>query len=146
MTELAFHFGAADKLGYAARLLRKASASGAKVTVVAPPDILAQLDSALWALGPTDFVTHCDTQASPSQQAHSSVLLCTGLDQVPVGRTVLVNLSPEVPEGFAAYARVIELVSNDEVDRQEGRQRWKRYTQDGYAITRHDLVAKGGAA
>ena len=58
MTELAFHFGAPDKLAYSCRLLRKAVGSGANVVVVAEAETLAQLDTDLWALSPTEFVPH----------------------------------------------------------------------------------------
>ena len=146
MTEVAFHFGAADKLAYACRLLRKASATGARLTVVADVATLQRLDAELWAVGATDFVSHCSSQAPESMQARSAVLLTRQLGAADASRQVLVNLGAEVPEGFADFARVIEIVSADEDDRQSGRQRWKQYSQQGYTITRHDLVAKGGNA
>ena len=49
MTEVTFHFNVPDKLGYACRLLRKAYAAGGPVGVVAPPDTLRALDTALWS-------------------------------------------------------------------------------------------------
>ena len=146
MTEVAFHFGAADKLAYACRLLRKAAASGARLSVVADSATLTRLDAALWAVGATDFVSHCQAQAPAGMQARSAVLLTPQLGAPDPSRQVLVNLGAEVPDGFEDFARVIEVVSADEDDRQRGRQRWKQYSQQGYTITRHDLVAKGGNA
>jgi DNA polymerase III subunit chi len=55
------------------------------------------------------------------------------------GRQVLVNLSQKVPEGFDAYERVIEVVSQEDTDRQSARLRWKYYSEGGYDIVRHDL-------
>ncbi|MDR0479806.1 MAG: DNA polymerase III subunit chi, partial [Burkholderiaceae bacterium] len=45
--------------------------------------------------------------------------------------------------GFECYARLIELVGqDDEADRAQARERWKHYAERGYAITRHDLAAR----
>ena len=47
-----------------------------------------------------------------------------------------------MPEGFDRFKRLIEVVSTDEADRNRARKRWKLYTAQGYAITRHDLALK----
>jgi DNA polymerase-3 subunit chi len=44
-----------------------------------------------------------------------------------------------MPSGFEVYTRVIEVVSTDDDDKDSARNRWKAYTQLGYAISRHDL-------
>lgn len=146
MTEIAFHFGATDKLAYACRLLRKAAGTGVRVVVVGEPQVLAQLDAGLWAVGPTDFVSHCDAQATPATKARSAVVLVQDVELAGPARQVLVNLGATVPAGYEGFDRVIDIVSADEDDRYQGRVRWKHYTQQGYTITRHDLVAKGGNA
>lgn len=142
MTELAFHFGAPDKLAYACRLLRKAVSSGAQVTVLADAARLQSLDGALWALSATDFVPHCMADAEPKVLHRSAVVLTSELDQLDTRRHVLVNLSDAVPAGFDAFARLIEVVSLDATDREYARQRWRHYTALGYAIDRHDLNLK----
>jgi len=56
---------------------------------------------------------------------------------------VLLNLEDEVPDGFGRFARLIEVVSaTDEADRAAARRRWKHYLQRGFALERHDLVAR----
>ncbi len=145
MTEVAFHFGAPDKLGYTCRLLRKAVASGARVVVVAQEPMLSQLDAALWAMSPTDFLPHSLSTAPQEVQARGPIILASVAAQLETHRQVLVNLTPEVPQGFDAYARVIEVVSTQEDDRNEARSRWKHYTEAGYQIKRHDLNALGSA-
>ncbi len=142
MTELAFHFGAPDKLAYASRLLRKAAGSGAKVVAVADSDAVARLDVDLWAVSPTDFVTHCSGSADPAVQNRSAVVLVTDIRQAAGANDVLVNLGDFIPDGFDRFKRLIEVVSTDEADRDRARKRWKLYTAQGYAITRHDLALK----
>lgn len=143
MTDVAFHFGAPDKLAYVCRLLRKAYATQAHVLVVGETTTIAQLDTDLWAVSAVDFVAHCTASASATERKRSAVLLGTSTDAASGPRQVLVNLLPAVPPDFAAFARVIEVVSTDEADRMLARQRWKHYTELGYAITRHDLHLKG---
>ena len=53
VTDVAFHFGAPDKVAYAVRLLRKAVGTGARVLVVAEGAQLSELDAALWASSAT---------------------------------------------------------------------------------------------
>ncbi len=139
MTQVAFHFGAVDKMFYTCRLLRKASGTGARVLVLAEPPVCNHLDEALWGISGTDFVTHCQLPAPEGVLQRSSVVLSTGEFPAQAAFDVMVNLGASVPDGFDTFGRVIEVVSLDETDRQQARQRWKKYTELGYAIERHDL-------
>ena len=141
MTEVAFHFNAPDRVAYACRLLRKAVSSGAKIVVTGLPDTLQQLDLELWSLLPTDFVPHCHLESDACVVAASPVILATSIKVVP-HQQVLLNLGDIVADGFDRFKRVIEVVGLDDEDRQRARNRWKRYTDLGYAITRHDLHLK----
>lgn len=143
MTEVAFHFGAPDKVAYACRLLRKAVGSGAKVVVLAEAGMGARLDAALWGVSATDFVPHCADNAGDALLRHSPVVFTTHVPQhIDSIQPVLLQLCHPVPPGVQAYARVIELVSLDEDDRLEARQRWKTYAAWGMPIQKHDLALK----
>jgi len=60
-------------------------------------------------------------------------------------RDVLLNLGQTVCAGFEQFARVIEVVTLDDADRQKARMRWKHYTEQGFDILRHDLKLKESA-
>jgi DNA polymerase-3 subunit chi len=143
VTDVAFHFGAPSKLEYAARLLRKAVGRGARLVVFGSQDLVRRLDAHLWALSPTEFVAHC-VDGDPSMP-RSPVVLASALHAGLPADSVLLNLSDAVPEGFARFGRVIEVVSLDAEDRLAARGRWKHYAQQGIAIQKHDLKLKGGA-
>lgn len=143
MTDVAFHFGAPNKLNYACRLLRKAVGSGAKVLVVADAVALHRLDADLWATSPTDFVAHCMNTADALTQQRSPVVLANQVVYVPAQLNVLVNLADEMPDGFEKFERVIEVVGTDDADRDLARVRWRQYTERGYKILRHDLALRG---
>jgi len=142
MTGVEFHFNAPDKLGYACRLLRKAAAKGAKVTVTGEAPLLNELDTALWTFAPLDFVPHCQAQgAPPAVLGASPIVLCDSARSSP-HHEVLLNLGGEVPDGFERFERLIEVVSLDEADRTQARARWKHYASRGYELKREDLVLK----
>ena len=146
MTAIAFHFNAPDKLAYACRLLRKAVGSGAKVVVLASADDVARLDTQLWTFNALEFIAHCRADSAPEVLAQSPVVLATELSTSLPHHDVLVHLGQSMPQGFEAFARVIDVVSLDETDRQLARQRWKRYTELGYTLLRHDLNLRETAA
>ena len=139
MTEVQFHVNVPDKVHYACRLLRKAQASGARIGVLAPPDVLDALDVALWRFSATDFVAHCRADAPPAMRAASPIVLaqdCAALD----ADRVLLHLGRELPDGFERFARLIELVGADPEDLAQGRLRWRHYAAHGHSPRRHDVA------
>lgn len=142
MTEVAFHFNAPDKLGYACRLLRKATGAGARVVVTGEAQLLRTLDRDLWSFAPLEFIAHCQLEgADPRVLEASPVVLAEAPAQAP-HQQVLVNLGGAVPGGFERFERLIEVVTLDEEDRQLARRRWKHYADRGYSIIRHDLARR----
>jgi DNA polymerase-3 subunit chi len=145
MTEVAFHFNMPDKVAYACRLVRKASRAGTRVVVTGEAALLRALDTELWTFSPLEFIPHCHAGHADAQVlAASPVVLADAPRGVP-HHEVLVNLGGPVPEGFERFERLIELVSLQEEDRLQARARWKHYKDRGYAIVRHDIVAREGA-
>lgn len=143
MTDIAFHFGAPDKIAYICRLLRKAVRLGSRVFVVVDRSDLSRLDQDLWAVSPTDFVSHCCDDADVKLLQRSYVVLGVSSAAHYADRPLLVNLSNSIPADFDRYAKLIEVVSMDEDDRAQARLRWKQYISLGYNIMKHDLQLKG---
>lgn len=138
MTEVEFHTGLADPVGFACRLLRKALRKGARATVTAPAPRLAALDRELWTFDERDFLPH--VRWTPSQPAH--VLARTPLwlveNALPAGAPpVLVNLGAPVPPPQAALVRLIELVGTDAEDEAGARRRWREYKARGLNVVHH---------
>jgi DNA polymerase-3 subunit chi len=145
VTEVAFHFGAPDKVAYASRLLRKVNAAGMRTMAVADASTLPQLDVALWGVSQTDFVPHVGPAEAESIVKRSAVLLVSGQPKDSAQCAVLVNLGDEVAGIFDQFERVIEVVSTHDEDRALARERWKHYTRLGYTIVRHDLKLRENA-
>jgi DNA polymerase III subunit chi len=136
VTRVDFHVGAADPLVYTARLVRKALATGAKVVVTAERPLLEQFDVRLWTFAQLDFVPH--VFAGSALEAQTPVILAENPAE-PAHHDVLVNLGTAVPNNFARYERVIEIVCADEPARALGRERYKHYRDRGYALTLHEV-------
>jgi DNA polymerase-3 subunit chi len=141
MTQIEFHFNATDKLPYVCRLLRKGVSQGQRLFVVAEPDFLKRLDSALWAVSPHDFVSHCLGTENAMSVSQSGVIMATELISV-AGVNTAINLGPDLPLYFERFERLIEVVSDDPSDKAEARARWKQYTALGYTLIRRDLNLK----
>jgi DNA polymerase III subunit chi len=143
LTEISFHTKVPDVLGYACRLLRKASRKGSFVVVTAEAAVLQQLDQALWRFDPLDFVPHIRVApgANVSARLRSTPIWLTEPGAPTPVHDVLVNLAPEVAPGFEAFERVIEVVGRDDVASRNGRQRWRHYVDRGYAIKHHEASA-----
>lgn len=143
MTEVMFHFDVPDKIGYACRLLRKAVRGGSSVVVAGEGEALVELDRALWAFDPQEFIAHARLRAgepAPARLAPTPVWLAERPLDAPA-HDVLLNLGHDVPPGFESFERLIELVTRQDEDRQAGRRRWKHYSDRGYKIGRHQVAA-----
>lgn len=140
MVRIDFHFNAPDKNGYVCRLARKARAARKKLVIYSTDEqVLTDLDRHLWTFSETDFLPHCRVGAAHA--GLTPILLLGGgdtPDELLPHHEVLVNLDRNWPPLFARFERLIEVVTTDEADRQAGRQRWKFYTNRGYALTHHD--------
>jgi len=141
VTEVEFHTQTPDRLLYACRLLRKAASSAARVLVTAETETLKQLDRQLWSFSSTDFVPHC-FQDAPARVLDNSPIVLAPTLPAEAPQSVLLNLGAEVPAGVEQFARIIEIVSEDALDKQQARSRWRQYAALGCKLTSHHRQAK----
>ncbi len=139
MHEVEFHTGIADPLGFACRLLRKASRSGVRVWVTAPPETLAALDRALWTFEERDFVPHVRVPGAAAEVAARTPIWLAAAVQADAAAAprVLVNLGAAAPADLGALDRLVEIVGADPDEAEGGRRRWRAYKAAGLAIAHH---------
>ncbi len=138
LSEVEFHTGVADAVGFACRLLRKAYRQGARATVTAPAAVLATLDRELWTFEERDFVPHVRLGAgTPAALAARTPIWLVEGDPPPGAPPVLVNLGAEAPAADAPFERVIEIVSSDGDEAERGRGRWREYKARGLTVKHH---------
>ena len=145
MPEVAFHTGVADKPGYACRLVRKAWRQGRQVVVTGSAEQLQRLDVLLWTFEQAEFLPHVRLRRGERPAAalqRTPVWLAEAEADAPP-RDVLVNLGPELPAAFAAFARVIEVVGDAVDDVAAGRSRWRGYRAAGATPVQAGAPAPG---
>lgn len=137
MTQIDFYFNAENRLRLACSLSAKALEKGLRVLVLtADEETSRKLDTLLWSTPPTAFLPHC--------RARDEVAPLTPVivDHEPgeIGHDqVLLNLSGARPSFFSRFQRLIEVVTTDETDRHQARERFRYYRDRGYDIRSHDL-------
>jgi DNA polymerase-3 subunit chi len=133
LTQLEFHTGIADPLGYSCRLLRKAYRRGSKVVVCGQSERLLRLDTMLWTFEQLEFVPHArlgaGEQASEVMQ-RTPIWLVDRRARWPQA-DVVVNLGDEAVDEPQRFARLIEIVGEEPDQAQAGRARWRHYASLG---------------
>lgn len=142
VTRIDFYTGASDKVGVACRIAAKAMSQKLRVLILAADEaMLARVDRELWMQPAVGFVPHC--RANAAIAAETPVLLSIDAGDPPHDQ-VLVNLHDATPSTFARFKRLVEIVSQDDSDKQRARDRFRYYKDRGYEIKTHDLAAPGG--
>ena len=138
MTSIDFYFNAGDRLQVACRLAGKAVKQNQRLLIYAPdPETASRIDKLLWTWPATGFVPHCAVHAPLAAQ--TPVLVASNEETLP-DCEVLLNLGAACPPHFERFARLLEIVSADEQDRESGRGRYRFYRERGYRIANHDLA------
>jgi len=142
MPEVSFYTGLSDKFGHACTLLRRAARQRRRVAVTADALTLQRLDFALWAAEPQGFVPHVllDGSAPPAARLRRTPLWLVAPGMAAPDCDTLLNLGLEPPPDAPSYARIVELVGDDEADRQAGRRRWSGYRAAGWSVVHHAVT------
>ena len=137
MSEVFFYHGASDRIAAACALLSGAYAKQKPVVVYArEPQVADAIDRALWTHAQLSFVPH--VRAESPLAAETPILIARQLDQLPQSER-LMNLSRDIPPGFERFQSLIEVVGQDEDDRDAARERVRRYRELGCTVRYFDL-------
>ncbi|MET0378341.1 MAG: DNA polymerase III subunit chi, partial [Spongiibacteraceae bacterium] len=116
-----------QRLLLACRLADKAYRSGHRVYLHCSDDAQAQqLDVLLWQFQPSSFVPHLLTNADEpfTDEKAAPVQIGSG-KKIWDNGDVLINLDNTVPDNFANYVRVLEVVVQDAAILDITRQHWR---------------------
>ena len=96
------------------------------------------IDELLWTKRDISFIPH-DTLEPADTEDYSGTPVTIGSADDPSKEEILLNLATTVPEFFSRYLRVVEIISGDPAQRQQGRERYKYYRDRGYQLNSHKL-------
>lgn len=122
---------------FACRLAEKAYSLKNRIYIYTADESQAnELDELLWTYRSGSFVPH--QQLGVENDQGCPVLI--GHVDAPEGlNQVLINLDMAVPLFFSRFERVVEIVNQDEIQRQQARERFKFYRDRGYDLHTHNL-------
>lgn len=143
MTRVDFYVNVPDRAAFACTLAAKAVAAGTRALVLTPDaNETVRVDRMMWCQPALGFIPH--VRAHHRLAPETPVIVDHVTDPLAVDE-LLVNLTDEVPQPFARFTRLIEIVSTDEADRLRARQRWRHYSERGYPLQSHDMAAHAAA-
>lgn len=129
---------------FAARLASIAFRRGQRSVLLVADDATSErLDDALWSQ-PGTFLPHArigapDADAAPVRLATPSAL--DAREQAGgSAHDLLINLTDAVPDHFASFDRVAEVVCQDDAVREATRASYRFYRERGYPLHHHDLA------
>ena len=137
MTEIDFYIHAEDRMQVACTLAAKAYERGLRSLIYVPDKSTAdRLDALLWNFQPLSFLPHC---RGGDRLASSTPILIDHQPELIDRDDILLNLHPEQAPFFSRFQRLIEIVSQENEDRLQARERYRFYRDRGYEIRTHDL-------
>ena len=137
MTQIDFYTNVVDKVATACRIVAKGYGMKRRIVVLCPDTSTAQsVERLLWTTPATGFVPHC---APDDPLAAVTPVIVDHAGGEPVHDQVLLNLRSEWPPFFGRFERLVEIVSVDDEDRRQARERYRFYRDRGYEIRTHDL-------
>jgi DNA polymerase III subunit chi len=130
-----FHTHVDNRLDYACRLTRRAYTAGESLFVVAPSQVLHEIDLRLWTFSALDFIPHC--RFDDAYAKTTPVILSVPNDKRAATDHILLNLDLAVPPDFLHARRILEVVGNEASEIASARERYRFYRARGYTLHSH---------
>ncbi len=124
-----------QSLFYTCGLIEKCYADKQPVYVhVSSSDEAERLDTLLWTFRDDSFVPH------NLYQEKSDVAVQIGYGtQVPDYQGILINLAHDIPTFYLQFQQLIEIVFASPSVQQAGRERYRHYREQNFALTTHKI-------
>ena len=120
----------------ACQIAEKAVAQGHLVHVRVPDRQAAEsLNAQMWTFRDQSFLAH---SLGESPSPHVRVTIHD--TWLPQERDVLINLADDMPEGYASFSRVAEVVGPDDDSKSHGRARFREYREHGVEPDLHEIT------
>jgi DNA polymerase III subunit chi len=143
MPQVEFHIlneaGDNARLRYACQLIEQAHGQGQRAYVYTASDAEAQrMDEVLWTFRDQAFIPHeLLSDASPT---HPCIMAVIGSSAAAPAEfsSLLINLSNLVPTTTASFIRICEVIDADPQRKQQARERYRQYRQQGCQLEMKD--------
>ncbi len=138
MTRVTFYSNVANKQLILSTLVQEALQKRHLVTVLTNNEIVAtEIKAALWEADETSFIP--SVMASHPLAVETPVVINWQQKEL-YQDDILINLTQAQPTVFSRFRQLVELVGNEDEDKQAGRARFKFYRDRGYDIKHIDAL------
>ena len=142
MTNISFYLLPSDtekkRLYFVCKLVEKAYRTSHKVYILTASEQQSQLlDNQLWTFRAGSFIPH--QVYSSNLPAHENQILIGSRSAPELYQTTIINLSTHCPENMASVERILEILDNNESNKQAGRDRYRQSPQLGFKIETHQI-------
>ena len=129
------------RLELVCRLTEKAVNQGQPVFIHSrDKSLLARLDILLWTFRPGSFVPHGIREPlEPASRIDADPVTLSAGEPAAEAR-VLINLDVAVPSFFSRFDRTLEVVDQQPLTRDAGRERYRFYKHRGYPLHHHAIA------
>ncbi|MCF6203556.1 MAG: DNA polymerase III subunit chi [Methylococcaceae bacterium] len=145
MPEASFYILPTDTLSerylFACKLIEKAYRSGQFCYVYTDSHQQSELlDDQLWTFRENSFIPHQIYEENTPKYERTILI---GTKEAPQKwKKLIFNLSSKYPDNLDQTERVLEILDNNEELKLAGRHRFRRYTQNGFNMTTHNMNEK----
>ncbi|MGH8120476.1 MAG: DNA polymerase III subunit chi [Gammaproteobacteria bacterium] len=94
------------------------------------------MDDLLWTFNDISFLPHvvAEDGGTPAER-----VVIGWQKRPPENYEVLINLTAEIPAAAEGFARIVEIVAGDQRQRDQARNRYRGYREQGYELHNHML-------
>ncbi len=130
--------GVQARLDFACRLAEKIFKAKNRLFIYTEDaEAAAYMNDRLWSFKDSSFVPHC-LQNNASSASQTPIIIGYNLPDNNA-YNALMNLALTPPNFAKNFPKTLEIVPKDENWRQQGRQNYRLYQQQGFEITTHNL-------
>ena len=139
MTRIDFYFNVTNKQGLISDLVTSTLAKHRQVTILEDDEDKANIISNdLWYNVPESFLPN---MLAINQLAINTPVVVHWHENQLYQDDMLINLTTKEPAFFSRFTQLVEIVTDDEQDKQLARARYKFYRDRGYEIKNLDFTA-----
>ena len=100
----------------------------------------ATFDGLLWTFKDISFLPHCVASEDSAETAPIVIGHANQTDgQIPDHAQVMINLADKIPSELNQIERILEIVAGNEDERQQARQRYANYRDQGHVLNKHTI-------
>ena len=97
----------------------------------------AAIDHLLWTFKEESFIPHANTTAATAHNA--PIVVGYNNDRLNRDYDILINLHPEINPDWQKFSRILDIIANEPLSKELGRQRYKYYREAQCQLNLHEL-------